>query len=441
MEGTLRQRTGKSSNAAGRQPNATEGLSSSSRENLGPAVSSRFGANGDDSGILKQVTRSDSGVYCNYFLKALRQNFPPSEMIWACGCFEMPFTAIYNGLSLADRHVGSDPSQTQAGSISNRSRWRGFSNWRLLACATLVALIFILPSSTNGHTTTTLNELPECDDSGWGVAFERFSDFRTFDVKAHRAALEKLGDTDFLQEFKSSHANVGGSLSGTIYSVRRFGCSIRAYASAESEASRRGLMEEIRYQNRELEALLAQMSRLRDHYETIRWPYFVLNRTTAAAADDGRVGMLKLQYLYHEPLILKWLFRSLGQDLTEAWWETWKAKQATQAVADLGLSTCKAELQLLDRVYEKITNLNSNIKRLSRELPPQKGVWATFWQFCQSFSQEEHERRTREMRRKQDHWRDWYRHHIVENLLLLDSEKVNFGSLPSCSWGLRLTCE
>ena len=111
-------------------------------------------------------------------------------------------------------------------------------------------------------------------------------------------------------------------------------------------------------------------------------------------ADNGRVGMLKLQYLYHEPLLLNWLFRPLGQDRMEAWWETWKAKNATQEVADLGLSTCKAELQILDRVYEKITKLNSNIKRLSRELPPQKGLWAIFWQFCQSFSQEEHERQT-----------------------------------------------
>ena len=75
MKNTLRQRTGKRSNAAGRQPNATEGLSSSSRLYSGQAVSSRFGAHGDDSGILKQVTWSDSGVYYNYFLKALRQNF------------------------------------------------------------------------------------------------------------------------------------------------------------------------------------------------------------------------------------------------------------------------------------------------------------------------------------------------------------------------------
>ena len=186
------------------------------------------------------------------------------------------------------------------------------------------------------------------------------------------------------------------------------------------------------------------MSRLRNLYETIRWLYSALKWTTAAAADNVRVSMLKLQYLYHEPLLLKWLFRSLGQDRMEAWWETWKAKDATQEVADLGLSTCNAELQHLDRVYEKITKLNSNIKRLSRELPPQKGWWARFWQFWQfrqSFSQEEHERQTREMRRKQDHWRDWYRHNIVKNLLLLDTEKVNFESLPSCSWGLRLTCE
>ena len=311
----------------------------------------------------------------------------------------------------------------------------------LLAVATLVALIFVLPSLINSHTTTTLNEQSECDDSGWEITFERFLDFWTFDNEAHQAALEKLGDTDPLQELKSSHASVGGSLSGAIYSVRRLGCSIRAHASAESEASRRRLIEEIRHQNTELESLLAQMSRLKNLYETIRWPYSALNRTAARAADNGRVGVLKLQYLHHEPLLLKYLFRSLGQDRMEAWWETWKAKNATQEVADLGLSTCKAELQLLDRVYENITKLNSNIKRLSQELPPQKSLWATIWHFCKSFSQKEHERRTREMHRKEDHWRDWYRHNIVENLLLLDSEKVKFGSLPSCSWGLRLTCE
>ena len=69
MKTTLRQRTGKRSNAAGRQrPNATAGLSSSRRLYLGQAASSRFGAHGDDSGILKQVTWIDSGVYCDYFL-------------------------------------------------------------------------------------------------------------------------------------------------------------------------------------------------------------------------------------------------------------------------------------------------------------------------------------------------------------------------------------
>lgn len=120
----------------------------------------------------------------------------------------------------------------------------------------------------------------------------------------------------------------------------------------------------------------------------------------------------------------------------EAWWETWKAKNTTLELVDLGLSTCKAELQLLDRAYETITKLNSNVKRLSRELPPQKDLWAMFLQFCQSFSQEEHEQLTRE-----NYWRDWYRQNIVKNLLLLDSEKADFGSQPSCSWGLRLECE
>ena len=138
-------------------------------------------------------------------------------------------------------------------------------------------------------------------------------------------------------------ANFGGRLSGTLYSVRRLGCSLRAYASAESEVSRRGLIEEARYQNREIEALLPQMARLRNCYETIRWPYSTLNRTTAAAVNNGRVDMWKLHYLYHEPLLLKWIFQSLGQDRTEAWWETWKAKNATQEVADRGLSTCEAE--------------------------------------------------------------------------------------------------
>lgn len=319
------------------------------------------------------------------------------------------------------------------------SRWLTSRHWRFLACTTLV--IFILLPLINGHTIVTSNKRPECADSGWEITLERFLDFWTFDIKAHQAALEKLGDTDPLQELKSSHANVGWRLSGTIHLVRRLGCSVRAYASAESEASRRGLVEETRYQTKELEALLAEMSRLRNRYETIRLPYSALNRTTAAAAERSRVGMLKIQYLYHEPLLLKWLFRSLGQDRMAAWWETWKAKTATQEVADLGLSTCKAELHLLDRAYEKITKLNSNVKSLPQELPPEKGLWWKFWQFCQSFSHEEHERRTREMRRRQDHWRDWYRHNVVENLLLLDSEKVHFGSLPSCSWGLRLSCE
>ena len=313
--------------------------------------------------------------------------------------------------------------------------------WRLLACVTLAALIFILPSLTIGHTTTILDEQSECDDSGWEITIERFLDFWTLDVKAHQAALEKLGDFDTFQELKSDHASVGGGLRGMIYSLRRLGCSIRAYASTESEASRRGLIEEIRYQNRELEALLTQMSRLRDRYVTIRLPYSALDRTTAAAADNGRLSILKLQYLYHEPLLLKWLFQSLGQDRMEAWWETWKAKNATQEVAHLGMTTIKAELLLLDRVYEKVTMLNSTIKSLSRELSPQRSLWARFWQFCPSFSQEEQKRRTREERRRQDHWRHWYRHDIVENLLLVDFEKANFGSLPSCSWGLHLSCE
>lgn len=314
-------------------------------------------------------------------------------------------------------------------------------HWRLLACATLVALMLILPCLINGHATTTLNEQSECDDSGWEITLEQFLEVWTFDIEAHQAALEKLGDTGFLQELKSSHANVGWGLSGMLYSVRRLGCSLRAYASAESEVPRRELIEEARYQNRELEALLPQMARLRNRYETIRWLYSAFNRTVAAAVNNGRVGMWKLRYLCHEPLLIKWLFRSLGQDWMEAWWETWKAKNATQEVADRGLSTREAELQLLDRMYEMMTKLNSNIKRLPRELPPEKGLWARLWQFHPSFSKEEHKRRTREMRRKQDHWRDWYRHNIVEILLLQDSEKINFGSLPSCSWGMRLTCK
>ena len=330
------------------------------------------------------------------------------------------------------------------------SRWLISRRWRLLTYATLVALIFILPSLTNGHTTTTtLNDQLECDDSGWEITFEHFLDFWTFDMKAHQAALEKLGGTkllqelggtELLQELKSSHANVGGGLSGTIYAVRRIGCSIRAYASAESEASRRELIDEVRYQHRELQALLEQMSRLRDRYAKIRWPYTLLNQTTVTAANNGKVGMLKLQYLYHEPLLLKWVFRLINQDRMEAWWEPWKANNATQEVADTGLSTYQAEFQFLDRVYGMITQLDLNIQNLPGELPPQKAWWAIFWRFCQSFSQEEHERQSRETRRNQDHWREWFRHNIVESLLLLDSEKANFVSLPSCSWGLRLNC-
>ena len=314
-------------------------------------------------------------------------------------------------------------------------------HWRLLSCATLVALMLILPCSINGHATITLSERSICDDGDWRISFEQFFDVWTFDTKAHQAALEKLGYTEPLQELKSSHANVGRGLSGTLYSVRRLGCALRAHASAESEVSRREVIEEARYLDRELEALLPQMAWLRNRYETIRWPYSALNRTTAAAVINGRVGMWKQHYLYHEPLLLKWLFQSFGQDRTEAWWETWKAKNATQEVADRGLSTCEAEVRLLDQMSENMTKLNSNIKRLPRELPPEKSWWARLWQLCPSFSKEEHERRSRETRRKQDHWRDWYLHNIVELLLLQDSEKVDFGSLPSCSWGLRLTCE
>lgn len=79
---------------------------------------------------------------------------------------------------------------------------------------------------------------------------------------------------------------------------------MKAYGSAESEASRRGLIAEIGHQNRELEALLAHMSRLRNTYQTVRSTYPALNKTTAVAADYSRVGTLKQQYLFHEPLLL-----------------------------------------------------------------------------------------------------------------------------------------
>ena len=119
------------------------------------------------------------------------------------------------------------------------SRWLISMHWRLLACATLVAPILILPCLINGHATTTLNEQSECDNSGWEITLEQFLDVWTFDIEAHQAALEKLGDTGFLQELKSSHANVGRGLSGTPCSVRRLGCSLRVCQRRERSLTSR----------------------------------------------------------------------------------------------------------------------------------------------------------------------------------------------------------
>ena len=138
----------------------------------------------------------------------------------------------------------------------------------------------------------------------WAAAFEEPPKTTT-----HKIVFE---DTDFEGKGERNSSVIAAS-------VRRLGCSLRAYASAESEVSRRELIEEARYQNRELEALLPQMARLRNRYETIRWLYSALNGTVAAAVNNGRVGMWKLRYLYHEPLLIKWLFRPLGQDCMEAW--------------------------------------------------------------------------------------------------------------------------
>ena len=107
---------------------------------------------------------------------------------------------------------------------------------------TLVALIFILPSSVNGHKSTARNEQTECDDPGWEHTTERILDFWTLDIVAHQATLEKLGEITSLQDLVSTHATVGKGLREMTYLVSRVGCSMKAYARAESEDSHRELI-------------------------------------------------------------------------------------------------------------------------------------------------------------------------------------------------------
>ena len=312
-------------------------------------------------------------------------------------------------ISAADGHGALDTDQTQHAPFSDTSARRRIipTLRRLLICTMLGVLMLRSPPVANGDIITTSSNIHlKCDDSGLNITFERLLDSWIFDIKTHRPALEKLGQMNKLRNLKSSHADVGGRLSGIIHLMPRLHCALREYASHGSEAARFNLIKESSFLNIMLEALLQQMLALQSHYDSAMWLYSALNRTAADLDDANRVGMPRLLYLYHEPLLLRAVLKTFGQNLMDSWWNPWIRRNAMQEAVHLGSTTCQAELESLEIVYEKIAMLDFNIARISQELSPEVNLWEKIVKYSQSLSKDEKKRRAAKVRERQEYWRE-----------------------------------
>ena len=280
----------------------------------------------------------------------------------------------------------------------------------------------------------------ECETLSSRAMIAQFPHLSGFNETAHKAALDMVGDAASLERLVLGTSQAEMLLHELYeYLTSSFPCVMEAFCNSDSKDRRSELIDEVPSLDKKIKYLLSLISQLQNDYDAIFPHYSQLGSGTTSNALE--IGWFKYLYLEHEPALMKWVFSAFDWDRQQTWWRTWEENEAKKELAHMVSSTYIREFRRLKPIYASMDELRLKLDRLLGELPQRKHSRWEVWYFWTPnwWSKKGVDNRAMEEERFRKWGPRWYLENIVQHLVQQDSGAL--ARLPSCGWGIKLTCE